>query len=87
MTAVYVTHDQAEAMSLADRIAVMRNGRICQIGTPEEIYEKPNNLFVAGFIGSPSMNFFDATIIEKDGKIFLDVGEFKVNITDLKDLV
>ncbi len=56
-TMIYVTHDQVEAMTLADRICVLRDGRVEQIGTPLELYEKPNSLFVAGFIGSPKMNF------------------------------
>jgi multiple sugar transport system ATP-binding protein len=55
-TMVYVTHDQVEAMTLADRIVIMKDGRIEQIGTPMEVYEKPANLFVAGFIGAPAMN-------------------------------
>lgn len=61
-TVVYVTHDQIEAMTLATRIAVMRNGRIEQLGTPSDIYNRPATLYVAGFVGSPSMNFFDATV-------------------------
>jgi multiple sugar transport system ATP-binding protein len=61
-TTVYVTHDQTEAMTLGDRVVVMRGGLAQQIGTPEELYERPANLFVAGFIGSPAMNFFPATI-------------------------
>ena len=61
-TMVYVTHDQTEAMTLGDRVAVMRNGRIPQVGTPQELYERPENLFVAGFIGSPSMNFLPGTV-------------------------
>ncbi|QQA44339.1 ABC transporter ATP-binding protein [Pelagovum pacificum] len=60
-TMIYVTHDQTEAMTLADRIVVMRAGKIEQVGTPEELYEEPANLFVAGFIGSPRMNIIDAT--------------------------
>ena len=60
-TTVYVTHDQTEAMTLGDRVVVMRAGRAQQIGTPEELYDRPVNLFVAGFIGSPAMNFFPAT--------------------------
>ncbi|MEO1986279.1 MAG: sn-glycerol-3-phosphate ABC transporter ATP-binding protein UgpC [Martelella sp.] len=60
-TMIYVTHDQTEAMTLADRIVVLRDGRIEQVGTPREVYEDPNNLFVAGFIGSPRMNIIDAT--------------------------
>jgi multiple sugar transport system ATP-binding protein len=63
-TMVYVTHDQTEAMTLGDRVAVMRNGRIQQVGTPKELYERPDNLFVAGFIGSPSMNFLPGTVAD-----------------------
>jgi multiple sugar transport system ATP-binding protein len=61
-TTVYVTHDQVEAMTLGDRVAVMRGGVIQQVGPPEELYDRPANLFVAGFIGSPAMNFFPATV-------------------------
>jgi multiple sugar transport system ATP-binding protein len=61
-TMVYVTHDQVEAMTLADRIAVLRNGELMQLGTPEELYERPVNRFVAGFIGAPSMNFLGGRI-------------------------
>ncbi|WEX10731.1 sn-glycerol-3-phosphate ABC transporter ATP-binding protein UgpC [Chelativorans sp. AA-79] len=66
-TVIYVTHDQIEAMSLASRIAVMDNGTIRQFAPPEEIYEEPVDLFVASFIGSPSMNLFKGMVIEKDG--------------------
>jgi multiple sugar transport system ATP-binding protein len=66
-TTVYVTHDQTEAMTLGDRVAVMRTGLLQQVGTPQELYERPDNLFVAGFIGSPAMNFLPATI--EDGKL------------------
>jgi multiple sugar transport system ATP-binding protein len=66
-TMIYVTHDQVEAMTLADRIVVMNAGRIEQIGTPMELYNTPANLFVAGFIGSPQMNFLDAAAIGVDG--------------------
>jgi multiple sugar transport system ATP-binding protein len=59
---VYVTHDQTEAMTLGDRIAVMRDGHLQQVGTPEELYDRPRNLFVAGFIGAPPMNFLNATV-------------------------
>jgi len=65
-TMIYVTHDQTEAMTLADRIVVLRDGRIEQVGTPREVYEDPNNLFVAGFIGSPRMNIVDATYLGGD---------------------
>ena len=61
-TMVYVTHDQTEAMTLGDRVAVMRNGILQQVGAPQELYDRPDNLFVAGFIGSPAMNFMPATV-------------------------
>ena len=61
-TTVYVTHDQTEAMTLGDRVAVLRSGRIMQAGSPQELYERPQNLFVAGFIGSPAMNFIPGTL-------------------------
>jgi multiple sugar transport system ATP-binding protein len=67
-TFIYVTHDQVEAMTMASRIAVMKDGILQQIDTPQNLYDHPNNVFVAGFIGSPSMNFFDATLVEADGK-------------------
>ena len=65
-TFIYVTHDQTEAMTLGDRIVIMRDGFIQQIGTPQQVFDHPANLFVAGFIGTPQMNFFDAKL-EKDG--------------------
>ncbi|BDW95829.1 MULTISPECIES: ABC transporter ATP-binding protein [Thalassospira] len=72
-TIVYVTHDQIEAMTLASRIAVMKDGILQQFDTPQNIYERPNNMFVAGFIGSPSMNFIDATLTEDNGKLALTI--------------
>ncbi|MBL8510706.1 MAG: TOBE domain-containing protein, partial [Betaproteobacteria bacterium] len=63
-TMIYVTHDQVEAMTLADRIVVLQAGRIEQVGSPLELYEHPDNVFVAGFIGSPRMNFIDAEVVE-----------------------
>ena len=68
-TMIYVTHDQIEAMTLADRIAVMKGGVIQQLGTPQEIYSRPVNRFVAGFIGSPGMNFFDGRIARENGAV------------------
>ncbi|MCD6583912.1 MAG: sn-glycerol-3-phosphate ABC transporter ATP-binding protein UgpC [Candidatus Omnitrophica bacterium] len=79
-TMIYVTHDQVEAMTLGDRIAVMRNGKVQQFDTPLNVYEKPVNKFVAGFIGSPSMNFIEGRIIKKDGYLYFDEGEFRVKI-------
>src|SRR5207244_7720597 len=68
-TVIYVTHDQVEAMTMGDRIAVLNEGRIQQLGSPQQLYDQPTNLFVAGFIGSPSMNFFPhAKIIEDEGQ-------------------
>jgi multiple sugar transport system ATP-binding protein len=72
-TTVYVTHDQTEAMTLGDRVVVMRAGRVQQIGPPQELYDQPRNLFVAGFIGSPSMNFLPARL--EDGKLISVLGE------------
>lgn len=68
---IYVTHDQIEALTLADRIAIMKSGVIQQLADPVTIYNKPRNLFVAGFIGSPSMNFLRGELAEKDGKTVL----------------
>ena len=65
-TMIYVTHDQVEAMTLADRIVVLAAGRVEQVGSPLELYEHPDNLFVAGFIGSPKMNFLEATVVSAD---------------------
>lgn len=76
-TTIYVTHDQVEAMSMAHRIAVMDRGRIQQVGTPDELYNKPANLFVAGFIGSPPMNLIDCVLTESD---MLDFGSFKLRL-------
>ena len=68
-TTIYVTHDQVEAMTLAERVVVMQNGYIEQIGTPVETYKQPHSLFVAGFIGSPTMNLLPATLVDKDGQL------------------
>jgi len=67
VTSVYVTHDQAEAMTMGDRIAILNDGRLQQVGTPNEVYRHPANRFVAGFIGSPSMNFLEVTLEERSG--------------------
>ncbi len=73
-TTVYVTHDQTEAMTLGDRIAVMRGGRVLQVGTPRELYERPGSLFVAGFIGSPAMNFLPARVDGSRCRLELPIG-------------
>ncbi|MBR4078722.1 MAG: sn-glycerol-3-phosphate ABC transporter ATP-binding protein UgpC [Christensenellaceae bacterium] len=83
-TFIYVTHDQTEAMTLGDRIVIMKDGYIQQIGTPQELFNKPANLFVAGFIGTPQMNFFNAEI-KNNNVIFMDV-EYKLPVEkDLAD--
>ena len=82
VTTVYVTHDQVEAMTMADEIVIMNLGAIQQVGDVHEIFEHPTSLFVAGFIGSPSMNFMDCTITEKNRSCFLDTGTFILPIPD-----
>ena len=77
-----VTHDQTEAMTLGDRIVIMKDGFIQQIGTPQEVFDRPSNLFVAGFIGSPQMNFFDGQLSKKDGKYQIQVGEAAIVLAD-----
>ncbi|HNX91676.1 MAG TPA: ATP-binding cassette domain-containing protein, partial [Candidatus Omnitrophota bacterium] len=81
-TMIYVTHDQTEAMTLGDRIVVMRDGEIQQIDTPNNVYNNPVNKFVASFIGEPPMNFMEGRIIKKDGKFYFDEGNFKVKIVE-----
>ena len=76
-TTVYVTHDQTEAMTLGDRVAVMRSGLLQQVGSPKELYDRPVNLFVAGFIGSPAMNFMGGTL--EEGKLRTSLGDFPLS--------
>ena len=83
-TFIYVTHDQTEAMTLGDRIVIMRDGFIQQIGTPQEVFHHPYNLFVAEFIGSPKMNIFDAELVKKDGKYAVEIGGMTVVLSDEK---
>ena len=77
-TTVYVTHDQVEAMTLADRVVVMNHGRIEQVGPPQELYHHPKTRFVAGFIGSPAMNFFSARIVEPPGALAVQLADGQV---------
>ena len=79
-TFIYVTHDQVEAMTMGTRIAVMKDGVLQQIASPQELYDKPDNLFVAGFIGSPSMNFFDSTIVGDGSDMYVDTGAFRLKM-------
>ena len=83
-TIIYVTHDQTEAMTLGTRIVVMKDGVVQQVDTPQHLYEQPGNLFVAGFMGSPQMNFLDAQIAEKGGDLIAKVGEYDIVIPAAK---
>lgn len=84
-TTIYVTHDQTEAMTMADQIVVLNGGRVEQTGTPRDIYERPSNLFVAGFIGSPQMNFIKGTLAEQRGATTLGVRPEHFDIVDDED--
>jgi multiple sugar transport system ATP-binding protein len=81
-TIIYVTHDQVEAMTMGDRIAVMKDGILQQVDDPITIYDHPKNKFVAGFIGSPPMNFLAGRIIRKDGRIYFDEGRIRVKLVE-----
>ena len=83
-TFIYVTHDQTEAMTLGDRIVIMRDGFIQQIGTPQEVFHHPYNLFVAEFIGSPKMNIFNAELVKENGKYAVKIGEMTVVLSEEK---
>ncbi len=81
-TTIYVTHDQVEAMTMGDRIAVMEAGRVMQVADPMEVFRRPANLFVAGFIGTPPMNFFEASLVMNEGNVILDCGDFKLDLDE-----
>ncbi len=84
-TFMYVTHDQTEAMTLGDRIVIMKDGFVNQIGTPEEVFGKPVNLFVAGFIGMPVMNFFDGCkLLLEGGKYYAEIRGVKFELSDFQ---
>ena len=80
VTTLYVTHDQEEAMSLADRLIVMKDGVIQQTGTPALVYDNPANLFVADFIGSPGMNQFEGRIINENNKSYFQAGDYRLEL-------
>jgi multiple sugar transport system ATP-binding protein len=82
VTTIYVTHDQTEAMTMGDRVAVMRGGTLQQVDTPERIYLRPANRFVGGFIGSPAMNILTGLLSRDDGKLMVDLGEFRLGVDD-----
>ncbi|MFA5410905.1 MAG: sn-glycerol-3-phosphate ABC transporter ATP-binding protein UgpC [Candidatus Omnitrophota bacterium] len=81
-TIIYVTHDQVEAMTMGDKIAVIREGVLQQVADPIDIYDRPKNKFVAGFIGSPPMNFMSGKIIKKDGRIYFDEGKIQIKLVE-----
>ena len=81
-TFIYVTHDQVEAMTMGDRIAVLADGILQQLDSPRALYNTPDNIFVAGFIGSPAMNFFDGTLVSEEGELFVDTGDFRARIPE-----
>jgi len=83
-TFIYVTHDQTEAMTLGDRIVIMKDGVVQQVGTPQELFDHPANLFVAGFIGMPRMNLFDAELVKADGKYAVKMGDVVVTLDEEK---
>jgi multiple sugar transport system ATP-binding protein len=83
-TFIYVTHDQIEAMTMATRIAVINKGLLQQLDTPQTLYDRPDNMFVAGFMGSPAMNFFKAKLRKEDSHLFIEGGAFKVPVVDEK---
>ena len=83
-TFVYVTHDQTEAMTLGDRIVIMKEGFVQQVGTPREVFNAPANLFVAGFIGSPQMNFFDAMLLREDGRYSVELDGMRAALSEEK---
>ena len=80
VTTIYVTHDQTEALTMSDKIVVMRGGRIQQTGTPDDLFHRPANLFVAGFIGSPAMNFFSGTVSLEDGRVYTTLADRRLEI-------
>jgi multiple sugar transport system ATP-binding protein len=79
-TFIYVTHDQVEAMTMGSRICVLKDGLMMQLDTPQNLYDSPDSVFVAGFIGSPAMNFFDVTLVEQDGDLYVDSGSFRLKL-------
>ena len=81
-TFIYVTHDQAEALTMSDRIAIMNHGKLQQFGTPDEVYYQPTNLFVAGFVGSPAMNFIEGELVQTDNRLAFQWGDVRYPLPD-----
>ena len=80
ITTIFVTHDQDEALVLADRLVVLRNGKVEQTGTPQEVYDRPANRFVAGFVGSPPMNFLEGRLAHQDDRLWFEQSAVRLNI-------
>jgi multiple sugar transport system ATP-binding protein len=81
-TTIYVTHDQVEAMTMGDRVAVMRKGELQQVADPQTLYDRPVNLFVGGFIGSPAMNMLEATVGRDNGTLHVDIGQQRIALDE-----
>jgi len=84
-TIIYVTHDQIEALTLSDKVAVMSQGKLMQYDSPENIFNKPRNKFVAGFVGTPPMNFIDCTLVRRGDHLLLDAGSFQLDVSPIKN--
>jgi multiple sugar transport system ATP-binding protein len=82
VTTIYVTHDQTEAMTMGDRVAVLKKGELQQVDAPQFLYDHPTNLFVAGFIGSPAMNMVEADLVREDGGLFATFGSTRLRVAD-----
>lgn len=87
ITTIYVTHDQLEGITMADRIAVMNLGRLRQLGTPDEIYNRPKDHFCASFVGDLTMNFIDCSLVDKESEVYLDAGAFIVDASRFRELI
>ncbi|MEM1557433.1 MAG: ABC transporter ATP-binding protein [Thermoproteota archaeon] len=87
ITTIYVTHDQVEAMTMSDRIALLNEGILQQVATPDELYYRPANVFTGSFIGSPPMNMTDAKLVEKDNRLYVDAAHFSLDVTEFKSLL
>jgi len=87
ITTIYVTHDQIEAMTMADRVVVINKGRLMQVSPPRELYDNPATTFVADFIGNPPMNLIDCSLVEKNGRLFADSGIFTIDVSGFADIL
>jgi ABC-type sugar transport system ATPase subunit len=85
ITTIYVTHDQVEALTMADRVAILHKGILQQLAEPNEIYNRPENIFVGGFIGNPPLNLLPCSLLEEKGKMFLKSDDFLIDMTVFKD--